>query len=193
MPSLPVRLSFDQGAQITSMAGYSLIYNTLDNNRNPTTGIRAELKQEFAGIGGDVNFIRSSGDARFYHEVVPDYVAMLRFQAGNITPWNGNDLRFNDLYQGGPNLVRGFRQNGFGPRDLTPWTTQDAIGGTNFWAASVELFIPLHFIPKDVGIRGLDLCRCRLGLGLQRADQRPGRSDDLRGFQAHSYVRSAPV
>lgn len=153
VPSLPVRLSFDQGAQITSMAGYSLIYNTLDNNRNPTNGVRAELKQEFAGIGGDVNFIRSSGDVRLYHEVVPDYVGMLRFQAGNITPWNGNDLRFNDLYQGGPNLVRGFRQNGFGPRDLTPWTTQDAIGGSNFWAASVELFIPLHFIPKDVGIR----------------------------------------
>ncbi len=154
VPSLPVRLSFNQGAQITSMVGYSLIYNTLDNNRNPTSGIRAELKQEFAGVGGDVNFFRTSGDARFYQEVVPDYVAMLRLQAGNITPWNGNDLRFNDLYQGGPNLVRGFRQNGFGPRDLTPWTTQDAIGGANFWAASLELFIPLYFIPKDVGIRG---------------------------------------
>jgi outer membrane protein insertion porin family len=154
VPSLPVRLSLNQGAQLTSMAGYSLIYNTLDNNRNPTSGIRAELKQDFAGIGGDVNFLRSSGDARFYHEVVPDYVALLRLQAGNITPWNGNDLRFNDLYQGGPNLVRGFRQNGFGPRDLTPWTTQDAIGGTNFWAASLELFIPLYFIPKDIGIRG---------------------------------------
>jgi outer membrane protein insertion porin family len=153
VPSLPVRLSFDQGAQITSMAGYSLIYNTLDNNRNPSSGIRGELKQEFAGIGGDVNFIRTSGDIRFYQEVIPDFVGLLRFQAGNITPWNGNNLRFNDLYQGGPNLVRGFRQNGFGPRDLTPWTTQDAIGGANFWAASAELFIPLHFIPKDVGIR----------------------------------------
>ena len=153
VPSLPVRLSFNQGAQMTSMAGYSLIYNTLDNNRNPTGGVRAELKQELAGLGGDVNFLRSSGDARFYHEVVPDYVALLRLQAGNVTPWNGNNLRFNDLYQGGPNLVRGFRQNGFGPRDLTQWTTHDAIGGTNFWAASLELFIPLHFIPKDIGIR----------------------------------------
>ncbi len=153
VPSLPVRMSFNQGAQMTSMAGYSLIYNTLDNNRNPTGGIRTELKQELAGLGGDVNFLRSSGDARFYHEVVPDYVALLRLQAGNVTPWNGNNLRFNDLYQGGPNLVRGFRQNGFGPRDVTPWTTQDAIGGTNFWAASLELFIPLYFIPKDVGIR----------------------------------------
>lgn len=153
VPSLPVRLSLNQGEQLTSLAGYSLIYNTLDNNRNPSSGIRAELKQDFAGLGGDVNFLRTSGDARFYHEVVPDYVAMLRVQGGNITPWNGNNLRFNDLYQGGPNLVRGFRQNGFGPRDLTSYTTHDSIGGANFWAASLELFIPLHFIPKDIGIR----------------------------------------
>jgi len=153
VPSLPVRLSLDQGPVLTSLAGYSLIYNTLDNNRAPTQGIRAELKQELAGLGGDVNFIRSTGDARFYHEVVPDYIAMLRLQAGNITGWGGKDLRFIDMYQGGPNLVRGFRQNGFGPRDVTPWTTQDSLGGTNYWAASIELQIPLYFIPKDVGIR----------------------------------------
>lgn len=153
VPSLPVRLSLDQGAVLTSLAGYSLIYNTLDNNRAPTQGIRAELKQELAGLGGDVNFIRSSGDIRFYHEVVPDYIALLRLQAGNITGWGGKDLRFIDMYQGGPNLVRGFRQNGFGPRDLTPWTTHDALGGTNYWAASLELQIPLYFVPKDVGIR----------------------------------------
>ncbi len=158
VPSLPVRLSLDQGPVLTSLVGYSLIYNTLDNNRNPSAGIRAELKQELAGLGGDVNFIRSSGDIRFYHEVVPDYIALLRLQAGNISGWGGKDLRFIDMYQGGPNLVRGFRQNGFGPRDQSNingffYTTQDALGGTNYWAASLELQIPLYFIPKDVGIR----------------------------------------
>jgi len=153
VPSLPVRLSLNQGPQLTSLVGYSLIYNTLDNNRAPTQGIRAEFKQEFAGVGGDVNFFRNTGDVRMYHEVVPDYIALLRLQAGNINAWGDKELRFNDQFQGGPNLVRGFRQNGFGPRDLTPWTTQDAIGGTNYWAASLELQIPLYFIPKDVGIR----------------------------------------
>ena len=49
-----------------------LIYNTLDNNRNPTSGLLAEFKQDFAGVGGDVNFIRTTGDVRFYHEIVPD-------------------------------------------------------------------------------------------------------------------------
>jgi outer membrane protein insertion porin family len=153
VPSLPVRLSFDQGAQVTSLVGYSLIYNTLDNNKNPTSGVRAEFKQELAGLGGDINFFRNMGDLRLYHEVIPDFVGLLRLQAGNIQAWGGSTLRFSDQFQGGPNYVRGFRQNGFGPRDQTSYTTQDAIGGTNFWAASAELQIPLHFIPKDVGIR----------------------------------------
>jgi outer membrane protein insertion porin family len=153
VPSLPVRLSFNQGAQLTSLVGYSLIYNTLDNNKNPTAGIRAELKQELAGLGGDVNFFRTSGDVRLYQEIIPDYIGLLRVQAGNIQAWGGSNLRFNDQFQGGPNYVRGFRQNGFGPRDLTSYTTHDAIGGTTFWAASAELQIPLYFVPKDVGIR----------------------------------------
>ncbi len=153
VPSLPVRLSFDQGAQLTSMVGYSLIYNTLDNNKNPTTGVRAELKQDLAGLGGDVSFLRTSGDVRLYHEIIPDYVGLLRLQAGNIASWSGSDLRFQDMFKGGPNLVRGFRQNGFGPRDLTWYTTQDEIGGSNYWAASLEITIPLYFVPKDVGIR----------------------------------------
>ena len=46
-------------------------YNTLDNNKNPTSGLYAEFKQDFAGVGGDVNFIRTTGDVRNYYEVLP--------------------------------------------------------------------------------------------------------------------------
>jgi outer membrane protein insertion porin family len=166
IPSLPVRVGLLQGATITSMAGYSLIYNTLDNNRNPTQGIRAEFKQDFAGIGGDVNFIRTTADARLYKEVFPDIVGVLRLQGGHISGWGDGDLRLLDHFQMGPNLVRGFRTNGIGPRDQTvycsqvvcppngtPYTSQDALGGTVYWGASLEFQIPLYFIPKDTGIR----------------------------------------
>ena len=160
IPSLPVRVGLLQGATLTSMAGYSFIYNTLDNNKNPTQGVRAEFKQDIAGLGGDVNFIRSTADARFYQEVFPDIVGVLRLQGGHIAGWGGKDLRFLDNFQMGPNLVRGFRSNGIGPRDMTayslnstPYTSQDALGGTTYWGASLEFQIPLYFIPKDVGIR----------------------------------------
>jgi outer membrane protein insertion porin family len=152
--SLPVRLELAQGAVITSLAGYTLAYNTLDNNKNPTRGILAEVKQDFAGLGGDVNFIRTTGDARFYTELIPDIIGLFRFQGGHIQGWGGKDVRMLDHFKMGPNLVRGFASAGFGPRDMTANTSQDALGGTLYWGASAELQIPLYFIPKDVGMRG---------------------------------------
>ena len=57
----------------------------------------------------------------------------------------------------GPNLVRGFAPAGIGPRDLTqfPFTGVygDALGGTYYWGASLELQTPLYFLPKDAGIK----------------------------------------
>ena len=58
-----------------------------------------------------------------------------------------------DHFQMGPNLVRGFAPAGIGPRDLTPGTTNDALGGSMYWGASVEVQTPLYFLPKEIGIK----------------------------------------
>jgi outer membrane protein insertion porin family len=154
IPSLPVRIELNSGKTLTSMVGYALAYNSLDNNKNPTSGIYAELKQDFAGLGGDIYFLRNSADVRWYRETLPDIIAVLHLQGGQISGWGSHDLRMLDHFQMGPNLVRGFASNGIGPRDLTPGTTNDAIGGTMYWGASLEFQIPLYFIPKDIGMRG---------------------------------------
>jgi outer membrane protein insertion porin family len=150
--SLAVRKELAQGAVIVSSIGYSLVYNTVDNNKSPTSGLHAELKQDFAGVGGDVNFIRTTGDVRSYYEVMSDLVSLFRVQGGNVSGWGSKDLRMLDHFQMGPNLVRGFAPAGIGPRDLTS-VNQDALGGTLYWGASVELQMPLFFLPKDMGIR----------------------------------------
>src|SRR6478736_415555 len=85
--SLAVRKELAAGAVLVSMLGYTVAYNTLDNNRNPTAGIYAELKQDFAGIGGDVNFIRTTVDTRSYYEMFSDVVAVLHLQGGHIAGW----------------------------------------------------------------------------------------------------------
>ena len=150
--SLPVRRELLQGAVLTSMVGYTLAYNTLDNNKNPTAGMFASLTQDFAGIGGDVSFIRTTGDFRTYYEVMTDLVASVRLQAGHIAGWGGKDLRMLDHFQMGPTLVRGFAPSGFGPRDIGS-PTQDPLGGTLYWGASVELQTPVYFLPKDSGVK----------------------------------------
>ena len=50
----------------TSAVGYSLTFNTLDNNKNPTMGTLWAFNQDFAGVGGDVNYIKTTTDARMY-------------------------------------------------------------------------------------------------------------------------------
>ena len=133
--------------------GYSLAYNTLDNNKSPTSGLFAELKQDVAGVGGDVNFIRSSAETRTYHEILPDVVGVLKLQGGYLSGWGDKPLRMLDNFQMGPNLVRGFAPNGIGPRDLSVGTSNDALGGTMYWGASLEAQTPLYFLPKEIGIK----------------------------------------
>jgi len=152
--SLAVRKELAAGAVLVSMLGYTVAYNTLDNNRNPTAGIYAEFKQDFAGIGGDVNFIRSTVETRSYYEMFSDVVAVLHLQGGHIAGWGGKDLRMLDHFQMGPNLVRGFAPSGIGPRDITTGTNQDPLGGTMYWGASLEAQAPFTFLPKDAGLKG---------------------------------------
>jgi outer membrane protein insertion porin family len=161
--SLPVKVELSAGPVVTSLVGYTLLYNTVDDNRNPTAGVAAALNQDFAGVGGDVRFIRESADFRRYYEVYNDIVGVLHLQAGVIRGWGNGSADFGQLgntgvrmldnFQMGPNLVRGFAPAGIGPRDLTLGTTNDALGGTNYWGSSVEFQAPLLWTPKDFGIK----------------------------------------
>jgi len=155
--SLPVRVELAQGAEWVSSVGYTLNYNTLDNNKNPTDGLLLDFKQDFAGVGGDVSYLKSTIDGKYYAPLVADVVALVHLQAGTLNQVGSTPLRMLDDFQMGPNLVRGFAPNGIGPRDLTffPFTgTGDALGGTKYWGASLELQMPFWFLPKDVGLKG---------------------------------------
>ncbi|MBX9711180.1 MAG: outer membrane protein assembly factor BamA, partial [Xanthobacteraceae bacterium] len=161
--SVPVKAGLAQGAVLTSSVGYTLAYNTLDNNKDPTSGLLVNFSQDLAGVGGDVQYIRSTVDAKMYTPVVSDIVGLLRLQGGMLNGWGGGgnanagntngNVRFLDNFQMGPNLVRGFQPAGIGPRDLTFGTTNDSLGGTKYWGATAELQMPLWFLPKEVGLK----------------------------------------
>ncbi len=152
--SVPIKMELAQGPVLTSSVGYSLVYNTLDNNQNPTSGFLVTWAQDFAGVGGDVKYIKSTIDAKYYTPIVSDIVGLLRVQGGMLNDWGNNGLRMLDHFQMGPNLVRGFEPLGIGPRDITPNSTQDALGGTKYWGVTAELQMPFWFLPKEVGLKG---------------------------------------
>ncbi len=139
------------GTAVTSMIGYTLGYSTLDNIRNPRSGFSAEFRQDVAGLGGDAKYVRSTAEARYYHELTDDFVGMVKGQGGYIF---GNDLRIIDNFFMGPNLVRGFAPSGIGPRDISFDPKNNALGGTTYFGGTTEVQFPIFGLPRDLGMKG---------------------------------------
>ncbi|HRO00026.1 MAG TPA: outer membrane protein assembly factor BamA, partial [Nitrobacter sp.] len=104
--SLPIRQELERGRTLTSMLGYTLTYNTLDNNKNPTAGLLIDFRQDFAGIGGDVKYLKTALDAKYYQPIVSDIVGLIHLQGGilnNVGAYAGqNGIRMLDNFQMGP-------------------------------------------------------------------------------------------
>ncbi|RZN35368.1 outer membrane protein assembly factor BamA [Bradyrhizobium sp. Leo121] len=152
-PSLAVQQAAANGPAWVSAVGSTSTYSTLDNNKSPTSGLRSQLSQDLAGLGGDVKFLRTSEDARYYQSLAGDLVGMVRAQGGYVTGWGGQQVPLMNSFFGGPNLVRGFATNGFGPRDLTPGTTMDNVGGSAYWATTAELQSGIPGVPDEYGLK----------------------------------------
>ena len=152
-PSLPIQQAALAGPQWVSSVGDTVTYSTLDNNKNPTSGIKSQLTQDLAGLGGDVKFLRTTEDLRYYHPINDDVVSLVRAQGGYVTGWGGQQVPLLNSFFGGPTMVRGFAPNGFGPRDLTPGTTMDNVGGSMYWATTAELQSNIPGVPQEYGLK----------------------------------------
>lgn len=139
-----------EGTVVTSSVGYTLTYNTVDSKVLPRDGIFARISQDFAGLGGDVSYVKTMLDARIYRQLHTDWdlIGSVSLKAGNITGI-GEDVRYSDAFFKGGETVRGFKS--FGPRDTSDGS---AVGGNTFWVASAELNFPIWGIPESFGLRG---------------------------------------
>jgi len=152
-PSLPIQQAAAAGSQWVSAVGDTISYSTLDNNKSPTSGFNSQLRQDLAGLGGDVKFMRTTEDLRYYHPINDDVVGLVRAQGGYVTGWGGQQVPLLNTFFGGPTMVRGFAPNGFGPRDLTPGSTMDNVGGSMYWATTAELQSNIPGVPQEYGLK----------------------------------------
>jgi len=140
-----------EGTSYTSMVGTTLTYDLRNDAKNPTKGLWFQVGGDFAGLGGDVQYVSFAGEVRGYYPITDNITFVARGIAGSITGWGGEDVRLIDLFFKGGETVRGFDRAGYGPRDLN---TGDALGGSYYWATTAEVRFPIPFVPDDLGISG---------------------------------------
>ncbi|MCJ8189809.1 outer membrane protein assembly factor BamA [Sphingomicrobium aestuariivivum] len=156
------------GERLTSSIGYSLAFNNTDGLR-ATRGIRASLRQDFAGLGGDVRYLRTIGDATRYFKMPADFVLSVNAQGGYVLPLDDEELAFRDPIRisdrfFGPNF-RGFDIRGIGPRVLRrnydadgnlsdeATRTSNALGGKAYYFGRLELEFPTSAALRNFGVR----------------------------------------
>ena len=182
--SLPVQQAAAAGPMWVSAIGSTLSYNTLDDPRHPTAGLSAVVNSDVAGLGGDVKFLRNTDDVKFYQPVTADVISLSRAQTGYIAPWGGQNLPLLNGFFGGPQLVRGFAPNGFGPRDITPGTTMDNVGGNAYWALSQEFQAPIPMLPPAFQLKAAVFADAGSLWGTGVSNYGPALSQSLNNSQA---------
>lgn len=138
-----------EGTILTSVVGHSLVYDSRDNRFDPTKGAYMRFSQEYAGLGGDSDFLRHEGRAEYYYSFAPKWTLMGMMQGGHVLGL-GENVRIQDRFFIGSREIRGFNNAGVGPRDIT---TTDALGGNIYYSGTLEQRFPLG-LPEEMGFSG---------------------------------------
>ncbi len=144
------KISTDGGKLLSSL-GYRISKDTRDNRFNPTSGYYYALSEQFAGLGGDINYLSSILRGSYYYKY--DYIDMvigLSGEYGNIEGLDENVSKSNRFFLGG-RKVRGFDRSGIGPR-VSESSSSSAVGGNNYYAGRVALRSGIG-LPSETGIQ----------------------------------------
>jgi len=150
-PLVSLSLCAQRGSYVTSLIGYGLRLDRRNDPIRPTRGFYTAINQDLAGLGGDVNYLKTEVEGGWYHGFNKDFVLQVTGQAGYVSGWNGDTVRINDRFYKGGNSFRGFETAGIGPRD-TNFNRSDALGAKAYAVGSLELSIPT-FLPEQYGIK----------------------------------------
>ena len=202
------------GNRLTSTIGYSLLHDTLDNRLRPTRGTRALLSQDFAGLGGDVHYLRTRISASRYQRLFGRFVLGTTVEGGYIHSFDSgapgvDPVRLIDRFFLGEPQIRGFDIRGVGPRiQRTPYTTDaqgnpvlvtdrrqiidDSLGGRAYYLARAEVDIPLGESARQLGLRPSVFIDVGALWGVRRPtllDLPPGHPDLIRPILSADGLR----
>ena len=165
------------GNRLSSIVGLSLNYNSLNSRLRPTRGRQVTVSSEFAGLGGDVRYVRFRGRGQqFWNIGNTGFIFSVSLEGGTIIPLQDrpgegvDDILLTDRFFLGEPQFRGFDIRGVGPRVLRQFYLRDAdgnvvvnedrnqqqddsLGGRNYYLGRAEIEIPLGTGARELGLR----------------------------------------
>lgn len=149
------------GSYKTSALSSTLMYDRRDNNFIPNEGYSLMLRNEIAGLGGNVKFLSGELKADWYKKLfnLDELVFSSKLRLARIQSFGGSITNIQNLYAlGGGFGMRGFNYRGLGPRlaildDSGNISSYESFsyGGKNLETMSFELRFP-NKLPKDIGL-----------------------------------------
>jgi len=129
--------------------GYSLTYDSLDDDKHPTEGLYATLTQQY--VGWNYNFVKTEAKARYFMPIFPDagLVGSIKGQAGIINTFGASGINPVEAFNYGNTLVRGFQTSNMGPR-----IGGQPVGYTQYAGAQLEATFPIPMLPETYGLSG---------------------------------------
>lgn len=123
---------------IVSASGISFVFDSLDNPFKPKNGFSSRIEAEYAGLGGDYDFLSLSYLNSYYTQLHKTGVFKYRFDFRFINPLSST-LQENlplaeRLFLGGEDSVRGYRSFSLGPK----YNNRSPKGGISSTLISLE-------------------------------------------------------
>lgn len=142
-----------RGEEASSSIGYTYTYDTRIGGLNPDAGFLLEFGQDYAGAGGDIEYLRTTAKAVAQTKVFNGDVTLRASLEGGLLYTPNNDSRANHRFALGGSQMRGFEPYGIGPREQAAGTIDEGLGGKYFAVARFEAEFPLG-LPEEYGISG---------------------------------------
>lgn len=140
------------GKLISSSVGYEYSYDTRRTGLDPNAGVLFRFSQDYAGIGGDQEYIRTVAKAIGEKKFLNEELTLRATLEGGALSWSGGTNRAVDRFILSSSQLRGFEPGGIGPRD-TSSGEDDTLGGNFYIVGRLEAEFPLG-LPEEYGISG---------------------------------------
>tara|TARA_B100001093_G_scaffold470155_1_gene491436 strand:+ start:29 stop:1897 length:1869 start_codon:yes stop_codon:yes gene_type:complete len=133
------------GTTTVSSLGYSFSSDKRNSPYKPSAGYKYIIKQDFAGLGGDSFFIKSTIDYTFYKRINKSLIGSIKLNSGHLNGYNNKYAPISSYFNLGGNRLRGFQSQRVGPKTGNSYT-----GGQYFYLLSTETNIDLPIENFDI-------------------------------------------